>query len=51
LRKYKKTALNYMIFFGEKFELYFGQFINKNNNYLLDNKNDNEAIFLSNIDK
>ena len=37
-----------MIFFGEKFELHFGQFINKNNNYLLDNKNDNETIFLSN---
>ena len=37
-----------MIFFGAKFELHFGQFINKNNNYLLDNKNDNETIFLSN---
>ena len=46
----KVKALDYMIFFGENFELHFGQFVNKKNNYLLDNKNDDEKIFLSNID-
>ena len=43
----QKNNIKLYDFFGEKFELYFGQFINKNNNYLLDKKND--VIFLSNI--
>ena len=30
----KKKALKYMIFYGERFELHFGQFVNKNGNYL-----------------
>ena len=42
----KKKALYYMIFYGEKFNLHFGQFVNKKNNYLY-KKKDNNAIIQS----
>jgi len=45
------TSLNYIIYFGENFNLHFGQFIN-NNYKLLSNNNGNDKDYLnfSNID-
>ena len=42
-------ALNYIVFFGEKFHLHFGQFVNKNYK-MHKNNNDNNKINISHLD-